>query len=220
MNSQEIIQSELKKLGINNNSKVVIYSHNTKKGLLDSSYMAFILLYSGFENLTLLDGGYMAWVFENELLTSKHMPKKKDDGNFTLNINKNILASLDYINDNLTSIPILDARSPQEYYGVERSQKIAKSGHISNAKSSFYADKFLTDTTLREQNELNDIYISGHGLEKSAEVIIYSNNVFSASMEFYILYKHMGFKNAKIYEASLLEWGNSLDLPMTRFKWE
>ncbi len=81
-------------------------------------------------------------------------------------------------------------------------------------------DKFLRDGTLREQKELDEIYIYGHELKISDEVIVYGDTVFSASMEFYILYKQMGFKNAKLYEASLLEWGNALDLPITRFKWE
>ena len=182
--------------------------------------MALVLIYSGFENVTILDGGYMAWIFENELLTSSLTSKKQDEGNFTLNTNESIVASLDYLNENLTSSTILDARSPQEYYGVKRSDNVSSVGHISSAKSSFYMNKFLTDGTLRDKNELKQIYMQGYNLEPNTHLIVYSDNIFSASMEFYILYKHMGFKNTKIYEASLLEWGNSLALPMTKFKWE
>ena len=220
MRSPQTIQKELSSLGINIDSQVVIYSHNTKKGILNSSYLAFILLYSGFENLTLLDGGYMAWIFENELLTSSLTPDSKDNGNFIVNKNDNILVNSSYLYDNLAAITMLDARSPQLYYGIERSTNVRLTGHISYAKSSFYMDKFLRDGTLRAQNELDQIFIYGHGLRENDEIIVYGDNVFSASMEFYILYKHMGFKNVKLYEASLLEWGNSLDLPMTRFKWE
>ncbi|MFT7004073.1 MAG: thiosulfate/3-mercaptopyruvate sulfurtransferase [Sulfurimonas sp.] len=220
MNPIEIIQNELKELGINKNSKVVIYSHNTKKGVLNSSYLAFILIYSGFENLSILDGGYMSWLFENELLTSSDSSYASSEGNFTININQNIVVSSDIVLNTLTSTIKLDARSPQMYYGTQRSENVASVGHIKYAKSSYYADKFLRDGILRDQEELNEIFIDGHELKSTDEIIVYSDNVFSASMEFYILYKHMGFNNAKIYEASLLEWGNALDLPMTRFKWE
>ncbi len=220
MNPAEIIQNELKALGINSNSKIVIYSHNTKIGILNSSYLAFILIYSGFENISLLNGGYMAWIFENELLTSSLTPDAKEYGDFIIKINPNILASCEMVQDNLASITMLDARSPQKYYGVERSDRVAALGHISYAKSSFYMNKFLRDSSLREQKELDKIYINGYGLNSSDEIIVYSDSALGASMEFYILYKEMGFKNTKIYEASLLEWGNSLGLPMTRFKWE
>ncbi|WP_373036812.1 sulfurtransferase [Sulfurimonas sp.] len=220
MDSPQIIGQELRNLGINQDSKVVIYAHNTQKGILNTSYLAFVLLYSGFENLSILDGGYMSWVFENERLTSSKKSEAHEEGNLVIKVNQNILATLKSVQNNLATTPMLDARSPKMYYGTERSNKIRTIGHISYAKSSHYEDKFLRDTTLREQKELDEIYIYGHGLKKSDEVIVYGDDVFTASMEFYILYKHMGFKNTKLYEASLLEWGNSLGLPMTRFKWE
>ncbi len=220
MNAIDIIQKELRELGINEDSKVVIYSHNTDTGILNSSYLAFILLYSGFENLTILDGGYMAWVFENERLTSSISPDSKDEGNILVKPQEHLLVSLDMLQNSLSSVKILDARSPQMYYGVERSNKVFSIGHISHASSSYYKDKFLKDTTLRTQQELDEIYLYGHEIKKNDEVIVYADNVFTASMEFYILYKHMGFRNTKLYEASLLEWGNALDLPITRFKWE
>ncbi len=216
----KIIQEELKELGINSDSKVVIYSHNTKDGILKSSYLAFMLIYSGFENLTILDGGYMAWVFENELFTSKIIPKTKEDGNIVVDINKNIIASMKYIQNNLAIISVLDTRSTELYYGLKRSKGINAVGHIPYAKSSFYKDKFLKDGTIREQSQLDEIFIYGHELKISDEVIVYSDSALDASMEFYILYKHMGFKNAKLYEASLLEWGNKPDKVMRRFKWE
>ncbi|MEA1891705.1 MAG: rhodanese-like domain-containing protein [Campylobacterota bacterium] len=219
-NKPQIIQSELQKIGINQNSKVVIYAHNTDRGILNSSYLAFILIYSGFENLSILDGGYMSWVFENELLTSTLSEYAQSDGNFIVKENKKIVTSLNYIKDNITSTTILDARDPSYYYGIKRSKNIDLVGHIPHSKNSHYKDKFLRDSTLREQNELDEIYIYGHELKAYDEVIIYSNNIFSASMEWYILYKQMGFENAKLYEASLLEWGNRSNMSITRFKWE
>jgi len=162
----------------------------------------------------------MAWIFENELLTSSVKPDTKEDGNFILKENQNIITTQESVQNNLALVNMLDARAPQKYYGIERSDSIDAVGHISHAKSSFYEDKFLRDGTIRDRAELDEIYLYGHELKSDDNIIVYSDNVFSASMEFYILYKHMGFKNVKLYEASLLEWGNSKNLPMTRFKWE
>jgi thiosulfate/3-mercaptopyruvate sulfurtransferase len=214
------VQNRFQDLGINDDSKVIIYSHNTKKGFLDASYLAFTLIYNGFENVSILDGGYMGWVFQNELLISSEKFSPKDDGNFIFKENKNIFIDLQYLKQQMQNTIILDSRTPQEYFGIEKSKNIAGIGHIPHAKSSFYRYSFLKDETIREDKELNEIYIDGYTLRETDEIIVYGNSIYDASMLWYILYKKMGFKNTKLYGASLLEWGNKPTLPMQRFKWE
>ena len=211
------IQKALRKLGINNNSKIVIYSNNSKEAIFDTSYLAFILLYSGLEDIYILDGGYMAWIFENDLLVSSLIPDIVT-GTILIKPKKHLIATTKDLQN--SDAKILDARSYDEYYGVSRSSAVLGIGHIKGAKSSYTATKFLIDNTLRNKNELNEIYVAGHKLNNSDEIIIYSEDAKRASMEFFIVYQQMGFKNTKLYEASLLEWKNNLNLPMTRFKWE
>jgi len=215
--TDEIIQAALRKLGINDHSKVIIYSHNSKEAIFDSSYLAFILLYSGLEDISILDGGYMAWVFENNLLVSSLIPKIKN-GTVTIKPRKHLIATTKDIQN--SDVKILDARSYDDYYGISRSDGVLGVGHIKGAKCSYTATKFLKDNTLRAKSELDDIYLAGFALDNDSEIIIYSRDALSASMEFFIVYQHMGLKNTKLYEASLLEWGNEKNLPMTRFKWE
>ena len=220
MDSTQRVQDKLQDLGINTTSHVVIYSHNTKNGTLSSSYLAFILIYNGFENISILDGGYMAWVFQNELLISSEKKAPKNEGNFTFKENQNILANLEYVKQNRFNTTILDARSPQEYYGISKSKGIDGIGHIPHAKSSFYKYSFLQDETIREDKELYEIYFNGYDLNKNSEIIVYGNTIYDGSMLWYILYQKMGFKNTKLYGASLLEWGNNPTANMQRFKWE
>ncbi|WP_321777381.1 sulfurtransferase [Sulfurimonas sp.] len=220
LNTNTILQNEINSLGINSDSKVIIYAHNTKEGILNSSFLALVLIYAGFENVSILDGGYLSWVFENELLVSSLKEQSKEDGNFILNINKNLFLDAKELKINLHSSTVLDARPPELYYGISRSKKTKRVGHITYAKSSYYMHKFLTDTTLRKKEELNEIYINGYEIKKNKEIIVYGDDIFSASMEWFILYKEMGFKNTKIYYKSLKEWANDSALPMTRFKWE
>lgn len=220
MKSAENIQDKIIKLGINEDSHVVIYSRNTDISLQHSTYLALVLITHGIENVSILDGGYMAWVFENELLTSSVSFSAEEDSNLTRSYNENIIVGFDYVKENLSKVKMLDSRNSDEYFGINRSDNTQEIGHIPNASSSYYQDKFLTDGTLRELNELEEFFIKGHELNTTDEVIVYGDNVFTASVNWYILYKHLNFKNAKIYEASLLEWGNYESLPMTRFKWE
>lgn len=220
MNSSEDAQEEISSLGINTNSEVVIYSHNTNKCFLNSSYLALVLIVNGFENVSILDGGYMAWVFENELLTSTQKGVVNEDANYTISFNPNILVDSKYIQESLGEVTILDSRLASEYFGTSRSKNIERTGHIQSASSSYFKDKFLYDLTLRNDAELREIFIDGHKITKNDEVIVYGTNIFEASMNWFILYKHMEVKNTKIYEASLAEWGNNPKLPMTKFKWE
>jgi len=213
----ETVQEALRKLGINNDSKIVIYSHNSKEAIFDTSYLAFVLLYSGLEDISILDGGYMAWVFENDLLVSSLTPDIKT-GTITIKPKKHLIATTKDIQN--SDVRILDARSHDDYYGVSRSDGVLGIGHIKGAKCSNTATKFLKDNTIRSKSELNEIYVAGHELNSNDEIIVYARDAVNASMEFFILYKCMGFKNTKLYEASLLEWGNNQKLPMSRFKWE
>jgi len=220
MKSDNTITNKIIDLGINKNSKVIIYAHNTKNGNLYSSYLALILTTFGFENISLLDGGYMAWVFENERLVSSISSNVKEDGNFIPNKNNNIIINKDYLTTNISNVTLIDARASDLYYGTKKTKKVKKFGHISRAKSSYYGNKFLLNGNLREKNELNDIYISGLDLKKDTPIIVYANNVFEASMEWYMLYKVMNFKDVKLYEASLMEYFSTDTAQIIRFKWE
>ena len=219
MASQQKMEYALQGLGINSDSHVVIYSHHKEDTTLHASYIALILIQGGFERVSILDGGYLAWVFEHEFFVSTEASYPKNDGDIKLH-NTNIIVDLDYIKKNISNFTLLDSRSTMEYFGTKKSKDISAIGHIPKAKSSYFKDKFLTDGTLREKSEIEQIYIDGHELKKESEIVIYGESIFSASTEWYILYKYLDFKNTKIYGQSFMEWGNLEESKITRFKWE
>jgi len=213
------LQKTLRNLGINSNSDVVIYSRNTKKSILDSSYLAFTLTRNGFQNVSLLDGGYMAWVFEYMLETSSKPFYAPQRGNITLN-DSALTVGKEFMQKSLVNLDILDARTANEYYGLTKSPNIQALGHIPTAHSSDYENKFLSDNRLRDASEIEEIYIKGYELKRDRTTVIYANTTLEASMEWFILYKHLNLTNTKVYEGSFIEWGNDANLSTTRFKWE
>lgn len=219
MASPQEVQKQFETLGINKDSNVVIYSHNTKSGLGNSTYLALIFISHGFKSVSILDGGYMAWTFEFPLLCETKKSIAINNGNFIINKDPNILVDNTYVKNSIGKIKILDSRDSKYYYGTDRSNNISSLGHIPSSQNSYYMDKFLTDGTIRYDDDLNEIFIAGHELKVDEEVIIYGDSIIDASINWYILYHTMGFKNSKIYEGSLIEWGNE-DLPMVKFKWE
>jgi thiosulfate/3-mercaptopyruvate sulfurtransferase len=212
----EEIQDYLDKLGLDSNSHVVIYSHNTKKGVLYSSYLAFLLIYNGFENVSILDGGYLAWIFAYDFLISRDK-NKSNRGSFEFKTNDLVMAKLEDINE--SENVIFDARSEKKYFGVKKSKDIDNLGHIKGAKTAHWLNNFLSDNTIRGDEDLKSIYVKGYKLNRDSHIIVYGENSLDASMLWYVLYQKMGFKHTKLYEASLLEWSDK-NMPMERFIWE
>jgi thiosulfate/3-mercaptopyruvate sulfurtransferase len=216
---EEDIGEYLRDLGLNDDSQVVIYGRSTSQDQLNSSYLAFILLSHGFSNVSLLDGAYMAWVFENELFVSTEV-FSKDEGNFNPKRNDAFFISADSLQENLENLILLDSRHSSEYFGTALSTGVAQIGHIPSAQSSFYQDKFLSDFTLRPQEELDLLFHEGHKLHKNESIVVYGTDAREASMNWYLLYKYLGYENVKLYEGSMQEWGNNPELPLKKFLWE
>lgn len=164
------VQKEIIALGIDPDSHVVIYSRNSYDEFQNATYLAFVLIEHGFENVSILDGGYMAWVFEYHTLVSSKKSSAKDDGTYEIKHNPNLLVESDYVNRNSRSVTV-----------VERD----------------YRDIFFDDLTLRGEDELNE-FVSELSLIKDKEIAVHDETVFKASINWYILYKELGFKNVKI----------------------
>lgn len=164
------VQKELVRLGINENSKVVIYTRNQKDDYLNSTYLAFILIQHGFEDVTIIDGGYMAWVFKYHDLISSKETKPSKNGIFEIKHNSSLLLSAKH--------------------KTEGSQKLISFEHT---------DLFFDDFTLRSDSELRENLIEKFALSSEDEIFISAETVFEASPTWYIFYKKFGFKNTKIY---------------------
>lgn len=213
MNSPDEVQAVAQSLGINNDSDIVIYGHGKDKELLKASYIALSLIANGAKKISILDGGYNEWLFEYKEVTSTKAPTITQ-GNFISKFNPDILVDLKYVKDRIGNVPMLESSPPRFYYGEQQSEGVRRLGHIPQAMTSFWKDKFNPDETILDKKELQEIYIKGHKLDPNKEVIIYCTGGLEASMNWYIAYKELGFKKAKLYDASMREWGNRDDTPL------
>ena len=215
LKSPKEIQKIARSLGINNNSEIIIYGHEKIKELIKSSYVAVALIANGAKNISILNGGYDEWTFEYPELTSKKDFKPKE-GNFVSKFNPNILVDLNYVKNNMNKIPIIESRPSRYYFGDALSKGVRRPGHIPNAMTSFWGDKFNADKTVIEKKELESIFLKRHKLNPDEPVIIYCTGGLEASMNWYIAHQVLGFKKAKLYDASLREWGNREDTPLEK----
>ena len=213
----KITKSHIKDLGINEDSQIVIYSRNKKQDLLNSSYLAMIFLLHGFENVSLLDGGYMSWVFNYHLLVSVKKLKAENDGTFKIKPNKNILVSTSYLKKNLNSILLIDSRDSSKFHGQTKSDNTKISGHIADAKNHYYRDNFFDDFAIKSDEYLEENFISKLDITKDKDIVVYGDNILTASMNWYILYRKFGFVNTKIYPELFSKWVEK-KLPLTLYK--
>lgn len=214
MKSSAEVQKVVRSLGINNDSEVVIYGHGKTKELLKSSYVALALVTHGLTKVSILDGAYSDWVFENQELTSTSTPKVQK-GNFVAKYNPNILVDLSYVKDSINKVDMIESRPKRYFDGTDKSNGVRRIGHIPSATSSFWKDKFNADESVLETKDLKEIFIKENKLTSDKEVIVYCTGGLEASMNWYMLSQHLGFKDVKVYDASMREWGNRDDTPMT-----
>ena len=207
----------VRRLGIRNDSYVVIYDHNTPDGLLHASYMALALHRLGLTEVSILNGSYDEWTYEYDGVTTIATRAPSDFAPCPVS---GLIVDSSYVAQKMTKVPILDARHAKYYYGIYKSPGVYRLGHIKGAMCSYWKNCLLSDNTLAEKELLEEIYLKGFGLDPDEEVIVYGLDGYQASIIWYILQGVFHFKNLRVYDASLMEWGNADESEMVRYAWE
>ena len=217
MQDRNTLLKLVQKLGIENDSLVVIYDHNRPNGLLNASFIALALHRLGHKNFTILNGSFEEWLFVYEGVKGETIATHS---NYRPSYNDDVLVGSAYVKKHIDKVPMLDARVSKYYFGTYKSSGVYRLGHIKGAKSSYWKNSFLSDNTLAERAILEAIFLQGLALEADKEVLVYGLNGYEASMNWYILYKIFGFSKLKVYDASLQEWGNHDETAMVAYAWE
>lgn len=213
------LESEIRSLGINNNSNVVVYSHNLNpKDLLKAPYVIWALSYLGLESVSLLDGGIDSYIKAGGKVTTSKSTVRQ--GNFTASIQDSMLIDMQGVKKQIGKTPMIDSRPAKYYFGTDKQGVLKRAGHISGAKSYSWKYSMNKDNTLKSKKVLSQTIEQGLGLNTKNELIIYCTGGLEASMNYFVFHKVLGFKKAKLYDSSMLEWANRDDTPMIKYRWE
>lgn len=215
----EALQAEMRRLGINKDSKVVVYAHNLNpKDLLKATYVIWAMEYAGFDNTVLLDGGLPSYVQVTGMLSKK--PEADRGGNFRAHEKRAILAKINEVKGAVGRVQMVDSRPAIYYFGAERQGVLDRAGHISGAKSYFWRYSLDDEWKFKPKKVLRQMLETGMGLRPNAPLIVYCTGGLQASMNYFVLHRILGFKDVKLYDASMKAWANREDTPMTVFKWQ
>lgn len=226
MPTPEQFTEMMQSLGVNNSTHVVIYDHGNSISDATKGGTAFWIMESmGHQHVSYLDGGFTKWTFEGRIIdNAKPTPAP---GDFTAKPDKSKVAEIDEVATRVKDkkAVFVDARSPEQHFGVEKRADVVRYGHIPGSIS--LPANYLTNAgvnrapaTIKNMEELEQIS-RGVGLpaDKNTEIIVYCNSCQFAGLNYLVLHNILGYKNVKTYDGSMLEYAAAEDLPMVKFAW-
>lgn len=213
------LQAQMRRLGIGKETEVVVYAHHLdNKDLLRATYVLWAMEYAGFTKTALLDGGLPAYTAAGGKLSVTAAADAA--GSYTVKTDAGVIATLDEVKASLEKVAMIDSRPAVFYFGAEKQGVLKRAGHISGAHSYFWRYNMTPQNRLKPKEELSGMLEKGLGLDKNAPLIVYCTGGLEASMNYFVVHRVLGFRQAKLYDASMKEWGNRDDTPMRFFVWE
>lgn len=193
----EVFIKDMKDLGINDGSTIVIYDDGD---LAMAGRLWWLLKYSGKDNVYILEGGIKQWINNGNDLTAE-IPKVPKSDSLSLNINDLMNVNINYVKAAIDSenIAIVDARARERYSGeVEPLDRIP--GHIPNALNFPWMD-LVADGNIMDKEQLIDYF---KPLEEYEEIIIHCGSGITGTVN-YILMEEIGLK-PRLYAGGYSDW--------------
>ncbi len=120
-------------------------------------------------------------------------------------------------NGDKSKFAIIDARGFEEIMGERKMDNVARGGHVPGAKFIEWKnvtdfDKKLSFQDLAKMQQFFD----QNGITKDKTIYAYCHVGAGRSSHVITALELLGYKNAKVYTGSWDEWGNDMNLPISR----
>ncbi len=209
------LKAVFERLGVSDKSRVVLYGDES--GLL-AARTYFTLDYLGHgEGAAILDGGLEKWKAEKRTLTTA--PAEISKVTFTPKPRPEVIIELPavvrMVEDEKATL--IDARPPNDFLGVNRSDDIKRGGHIPGAKNVFWVDNLVSreNPVLKPVAAIRASYEAA-GVEPGSKVVVYCRTGVQAAHDYFTL-KLLGF-TPLLYDGSFIEWSNNAATKVERGK--
>jgi thiosulfate/3-mercaptopyruvate sulfurtransferase len=207
MPDAESLRQRLEKLGISNNSRIIVYYGND--WVSPSTRVVFTLDYAGLgANVSLLDGGMPAWEREGHEVTDK-IPEKTAGKLAPLHI-RPIVVNAAYVKEHIgkPGVSIVDGRDASFYDGVRNGSDHAgpqRYGHIASAKSVPFTEVTYDNLILKSPNDLAALF-SKAGVQPGDTIIGYCHVGQQATAMLFAA-RSLGHP-VLLYDGSFQEWSH------------
>jgi len=208
--SPDHFEESCRKLGINSNSKIVVYD---TIGIYSSARVWWMFNIVGYKNIAILDGGFPEWI-KNELPTeNKDNTNPYQLGNFKINDrSKHSVDAKEVLYEmNSTNSLIIDARSNGRFKGIAPEPRSdLRGGHIPNSVNLPFT-QVLEDGKIRPTEELQKLFSN---FDISNKKLIFSCGSGITACVILLAATLCGYSNLWVYDGSWTEWGQLADVPI------
>ena len=199
----EMFNSTVRKLGIGDGHKVVIYDG---LGMRSAARLWWMFKVFGYSDVVVLDGGFPKWVKENRSTTADLT--EKEIRHLTIYEDKSIVADRDDVlrATKLNHCSIIDARSEGRFMGTAPEPRSGlRSGSIENSINVPYETLLNEDFTFKKKREILDIF-SNKGVVFNNYIITTCGSGVTAAV-LYLALDEIGCSKISLYDGSWAEWG-------------
>ena len=199
----EMFNSTVRKLGIGDGHKVVIYDG---LGMRSAARLWWMFKVFGYSDVVVLDGGFPKWVKENRSTTADLT--EKEIRHLTIYEDKSIVADRDDVlrATKLNHCSIIDARSEGRFMGTAPEPRSGlRSGSIENSINVPYETLLNEDFTFKKKREILDLF-SKKGVVFNNYIITTCGSGVTAAV-LYLALDEIGCSKISLYDGSWAEWG-------------
>lgn len=212
--SRKQFEKEVRKLGINNDSCMVVYD---SIGIYSSARVWWLFKTFRFHNIAILNGGLPEWKADGFSLQNKVMNFHKKHGDFKAKYDSKNIRFTDDILGILKNREayILDARSEGRFYGTEPEPRAGLiGGHIPTSINLPYSDLQIKGK-MKSRPELLEIFTD---LIIDDKPLVFSCGSGITACILALGATIVGYKNISVYDGSWTEWASNNELPISNKK--
>jgi thiosulfate/3-mercaptopyruvate sulfurtransferase len=211
--SPEKFSSKVRKLGLGDGDKIVVYDANG--GYLAAARAWWMFRLYGHSNVCLLNGGLPKWLAEERPV--EYMLPAQRDRHFTARMNNTLLRSVEQVISNIDTQKeqVIDARSAGRFKGEEPEPRpSAKVGHIPGSFSLPFNTLMNTKNhfTYRSAKEIKTA-VNEAGIDLEKPITASCGSGVTACVLAFGLFL-IGYENVAVYDGSWSEWGDHPDTPV------
>ena len=199
----EMFNSTMRKLGVGDGHKVVIYDGF---GMRSAARLWWMFKVFGYSDVVVLDGGFPKWIKEDRLITADLTAR--EIRHLTIFEDKSIVVDSDDVlrATKVDHCSIIDARSEGRFLGKEPEPRSGlRSGSIESSINVPYETLLNDDFTFKKKKEILDIF-SQKGVVFNNYIITTCGSGVTAAV-LYLALDEIGCTKISLYDGSWAEWG-------------